>query len=239
MLAFATMLAACTRYEYEEEVFLEVDGSGRLRVSGSAEILETLHEAPDGSVSSMQSRFEGTGLTVDSVRETERQGRKYVHVQGRFTDWNELCAHPAYRHRECRLEGNDDGELELHLTLPSPERTVPEGVPSDALLALRFHFPSTVRFHNSSAGIQRGNIVGWEQTVTEYFASPELVVDARFERRSVLATTFAILGAAVAAVLFCVASLLFLMVRKGRRQLADEVEAARSADAQTSTTPGR
>jgi hypothetical protein len=228
LVAIALTLAACTSYEYEEEVFLEVDGSGRLRVSGSTEILAALHDAADGGVSAMRSRFDGSGLAIDSVRETERQGRKFVHVQGTFSSWNELCAHPAYRHRECRLEQDADGELELHLNLPSPGRSIPEGIPPDAVVALRFHFPSTVRFHNSSSGIERGNIIGWERPVIEHFESTALAVVARFERRSVLATTAAVLGAAVAVVLLSVASMLIWMVRKGRRQLAEEMEAERS-----------
>ena len=48
------------------------------------------------------------------------------------------------------------------------------------------------------------------------------IVEARFERRSVLATTAIILGTAVALVLFSVALALFLIVRKGRTELALE-----------------
>lgn len=232
LLAFALVLSGCATYEYEEEIFLEVDGSGRLRVSGSREILSALHVAEGGSVGAMRARFEGPGLTIDSVRETERQGRRFVHVQGRFSSWNELCAHPAYRDRECLLQQNPDGELDLHLNLPSPARSVPEGVPPDAVVAVRLHFPSKVSFHNSTGGIERGNIISWERRVDDHFDSTPLVVDARFERRSVLATTVAVLGTAIAAVLLSVASILLWMVRKGRRQLAAERDAERSLSTQ-------
>ena len=235
LVPWALALPACTSYEYEEEVFLEVDGSGRLRVSGSSEILEAFHAlnrlngADRGSASSMTSRFEGPGFELDSVRETEREGRIFVHVQGRFADWNELCAHPAFADRKCRLDVTDDDELELYLTLPVPEGDIPEGVSPDATIALRFHFPSTVRYYNSRSDIERGNIVGWQRTAAEHFDATELVVEARFERRSVLATTVVILGTAVVVVLFSVALALFLMVRKGRRQLALEADGALSA----------
>ncbi len=249
LVPWALALPACTSYEYEEEVFLEVDGSGRLRVSGSSEILEALHafnrlnrlnrrNGPDGgSVSSMTSRFEGPGFELDSVRETEREGRSFVHVQGRFADWNELCAHPAFADRECRLDVTDDDELELYLTLPVPEGDIPKGVSPDATIALRFHFPSTVLYHNSRSDIERGNIIGWERTAAEHFDAAELVVEARFERRSVLATTVVILGTAVAVVLFSVALALFLMVRKGRKQLALEADGALSARTPTVHRP--
>ena len=225
LVSWAFALPGCTSYEYEEEVFLDVDGSGRLRVSGSSEILEVLHDLSEGgNTSSMASRFEGPGFELDSVRETERDGRRFIHVQGRFTDWNELCAHPAFAERECGLDVTDDDELELTLTLPKPKGSAPEGAPPDATLALRFHFPSAVHYHNAHGDIERGNIIGWERTVSEHFDADALVVEARFERRSVLATTAIILGTAVAFVLFSAALALFMIVRKGRRQLALETE---------------
>ena len=260
LVPWALALPVCTSYEYEEEVFLEVDGSGRLRVSGSSEILQALHgpNGPNGTTTSSNGRVDSTSvdragrakvtskggrglerarsrvgdddeLELDSVRETEREGRKFVHVQGRFADWNELCAHPAFADRECRLDVTDDDELELTLSLPRPEGDIPEAVPPDATLALRFHFPSTVLYHNSRGDIERGNIIGWERTASEHFDATNLVVEARFERRSVLSTTVVILGTAVAVVLFSVALALFLMVRKGRRQLALEADGALSA----------
>jgi hypothetical protein len=232
VLAIAWTLAslACTSYEYEEEIFLGVDGSGSLRVSGSTAILDALHVDP-ATISSMTSRFRGPGLVLDSVRATEREGRRFIHVQGRFTAWNELCTNPAFADRECELQVSDD-ELALHLTLPAPSREAPEDVPPDARLALRFHFPSSVRFHNSERDIERGNIIGWERTVSEHFGSPDLVpdlvVEARFEKRSVLASTLMVLGTATGIVIASVGLALWLMVRKGRRQLASEAAAAQT-----------
>ena len=201
-------------------------------MSGSSEILEALHAKP-ATTASMRARFLGPGLELDSVRETERDGRRFVHVQGRFDAWNELCAHPAFADRECALETTED-ELALRLTLPAPRSAVPEGVPSDALLALRFHFPSSVRFHNSPGGIERGNIIEWERSPSELFQASDLRVEARFERRSVLATTVVVLGTAIAIVVGAVALALWWMVRKGRRQLALERD-----QAHTSTVHGQ
>jgi len=227
-LASALAFTGCTAYEYEEEVFLSVDGSGSLRVSGSTEILKALHVDPP-TVETMTARFRGPGLELDSVRETERDERRFIHVQGRFASWSELCGHPAFDGRECGLTISDD-ELTLRLTLPAPERAIPEDVPSDAPVALRFHFPSTVRYHNSRGDIERGNIIGWERTASEHFQGSDLVVEARFERRSVLATTLVVLGTAIGIVAGSVAIALAVMVRKGRRQLALE---GRGADTPT------
>lgn len=236
MLAGALASTGCATYEYEEEIFLEVDGSGRIRVSGSSEILTALHELDRTGASStaaaMSSRFDAPGLEIESVRETERDGRRFVHVQGTFAAWNGLCRHPAFAERDCRLESTDDEALQLLFGLPASPTSLPDGVDDDAPLALRFHFPSTVSYHNSPGGIERGNIIEWERTAAEHFGGADLVVEATFERRSVLATTVVVLGMAIAAVVLSVALALFLMVRKGRRQLA--LEAADTLDAQAS-----
>lgn len=225
-IAIAPAVGGCVSYEYEEEVYLNVDGSGRLRVSGSSVILESLYDAPGGSASSMRPLFESLNFELDSVRTTERQGRRFVHVQGRFEDWNDVCGLPAFRERECHLDVDVEGSLELSFALPSPESVVPRDVPPDAMLAVRFHFPSPVRFHNSITGIERGNIIGWKRTVSEHFRGETLEVYARFERRSVLATTAVILGTAVGVVLLSVTVALLWIVRKGRKQLAREAEAS-------------
>lgn len=225
LLAAAIALHGCGTYEYEEEVFLDVDGSGRLRVSGSVPLLEAFHVS-DPSVSSMTAKFEGTGFELESVRETERDGRRFIHVQGSFADWNALCAHPAFTGRDCRLDASSDRELAIHLTLPTPDGGPPANVDADALLALRFHFPSTVSYHNSPSGIERGNIIEWERTVSEQFDATELVVEATFERRSVLATTIGVVGTAVGIVALAVALALYWMVRKGREQLALEADSS-------------
>lgn len=227
------LVTGCTTYEYEEEVFLAVDGSGRIRVSGSEEMLAALHVDPAHPVTTatIAELFQGPGVEIDSVRETERRGRRFLHVQGRFDEWNHLCALPAFADRDCRLEMSDE-ELALYLTLPAPERGIPDRVPADAVLALRFHFPSSVRYHNSPRGIERGNIIEWERSPAELIDESELRVEARFERRSVLASTLVVLGTAFGIVAGAVGLALWLMVRKGRRQLALEGDSARTSTVQ-------
>ena len=69
------LLAAsgCTTYEYEEEVFLEVDGSGEIRMSGSTAAIEALHGLDEASVERAKALFEGEGVEILSALETERE----------------------------------------------------------------------------------------------------------------------------------------------------------------------
>lgn len=224
LCALAFAFAACESYEYEEEVFLETDGSGNIRISGTQELLGVIHDVEAPAVSSMRAHFEDPALRIDSVRETSRDGRRYIHVQGRFEDFNALCRHPAFRARDCGLRREDD-ELSLFLSVPAITAEMPSHVEPDDVLAFRFHFPSSVRFHNSRDDIERGNIIRWQRTAEELFGGDELSIEARFERRSVLATTVIILGTALGIVVLTASIALYWMTRKGRRQLADERKA--------------
>ncbi len=226
LLCFLLVAASgCTAYEYEEEVFLEVDGSGEIRMSGSAAAVQALHGLDQADAEGAKALFEGEGVEVLSALETERDGRRFVHVESRFSDWEKLCRVPAFRGRRCALAAEKDG-LALELSLPSPRAAAPEGLDPQALLALRYHLPSTVRYHNSPGHIERGNILSWKRTLREHFAGRPLDVEVHFDRRTVLAAAVSIVGIALALVAASIATALFVMVRKGRRQLRAEAISA-------------
>jgi hypothetical protein len=218
-------VSSCASYEYEEEVFLEVDGSGEIRMSGSAPAIEALHGLVEATPESAKALFRGEGVEVLSSTTTERDRRPFVHVEARFADWEKLCRVPAFRERGCRLE-KGEGELALELFLPAPPVAAPENLDSQALLALRYHFPGSIRYHNAPSDIERGNILSWKRTLGEHFAGRPLAIEARFDRRTVLAATLSIVGFSLVLVAASIAAALFLMVRKGRRQLrADAIGA--------------
>ncbi len=226
VLVFLLAACGCTTYEYEEEVFLEVDGSGEIRVSGSAAAIEALHELGEAGAASptnLAALFDGEGVEIVSALETERERRKFVHVEARFRDWEKLCRTPAFRGRACRLASRE-GSLALALSLPSPRQAAPEDLDPLAILALRYHFPSTIQYHNSPSGIERGNILAWKRTFREHFAGRPLDVEVRFDRRTILQTTVSVVGLSLALVLGAIATALVLMVRKGRRQLRDDAD---------------
>jgi hypothetical protein len=221
LLAVLLAASGCTTYEYDEEVFLEVDGSGEIRMSGSTAAIEALHGLDEASAGSAKALFEGEGVEILSALETERDRRKFVHVQARFADWEKLCRIPGFHNRRCRLAEEEEG-LALELSLPSPQAAAPEGLDPQALLALRYHLPSTIRYHNSPSDIERGNILSWKRTLKEHFAGRPLDVEVRFDRRTILAATVSIVGLALGLVLASIVTALFVMVRKGRRQLRAE-----------------
>jgi hypothetical protein len=215
------LLAGCITYEYEEEVFLEIDGSGEIRMSGSKEAVAALHGIDQATIESAKELFEGEGVQILSALETMRERRKFVHVRARFSDWEKLCRLPAFRDRGCRLAKEPDA-LELELSLPSPRTAAPESLDPQALLALRYHFPSSIRYHDSPGDVERGNILSWKRTVREHFAGRPLDLHVRFDRRTILAATVRILGLALGLVLASIGTGLVVMLRKGRRQIRTE-----------------
>jgi ABC-type molybdate transport system ATPase subunit len=78
------------------------------------------------------------------------------------------------------------------------------------------HLPSVVTHHNSpSRRTERGNIVVWEQLLTDRQKSATLEVQARMETQSILFRTLALFGAmGVLVVLTFIAAIWFVRSRK-------------------------
>lgn len=218
----------CKTYDYEEEFFLEVDGSGELRLSGSLELLGFFHDLGEVTPESVVNHFDGPSLTSITVRESDRSGRPFIHITTRFSSFTELCQQTAFVARSCQLL--DDGEeLSIISTIPAPKHEPGGDIAPESLVAFRFHLPSQVTYHNSPSGVERGNILGWEQTFDGLRRQGALKLEARFGRRSVLSATVQILAMALLAVITVVVMAFALMIRKGRKQLAaDQLLKART-----------
>jgi hypothetical protein len=224
-LLLAASLRGCVAYEYEHEFWLKVDGSGSVNVTARPELWAAMKGLagaqspdPDAARQAVRALFEASGLRVRRVTLTHRQGRPYLFVAGDFADANRLAGTPAFPDLALtfRREGEDlkvEGRWARPTGLPDP-------LPSarDGLMAVRFHLPSKVYSHrNAFAGVERGNIVGWRQTVTEGLAGRPLEVGATMDRRSILLSTVGLFAAAIVVALALMASVLFWVIRAGRR----------------------
>jgi len=82
-------LHSCIRYEYEHELWLDVDGSGRVNVTGRPDLWAAFKGlAADGDELQRRARdlFERSGLRVRKVDVTHRGGRAYLFVAAAFDD---------------------------------------------------------------------------------------------------------------------------------------------------------
>jgi hypothetical protein len=98
----------------------------------------------------------------------------------------------SYAYRE------HDGLFEYAQTMTAAAgRSVPDvGWDGSELIAVRLHLPSKVTFHNSpSKTIERGNIIVWEQLLTERQKGTPLEIVARMETQSILFRTLALFAA--------------------------------------------
>lgn len=220
------LAAGCVRYEYEEEFFLEIDGSGQIYLNGSRELFASLRGvggSPDPhfvTAEALRRFYESPDLEVVSVKSSRREGKQYFHLRARFQDLSRLSQLPAFAGHRFLLEREED-QLSFTAEILGGERVAGvRGLSREGLVGFRFHFPSPVRFHNSPGGVRRGNIVAWEQPLGEHLRGTPLALEARFDQRTVLAATLLLFGSAVLLVLIGIGLGLYFVVRLGRRELA-------------------
>ena len=223
-LLLAASLRGCVAYEFEHEFWIRVDGSGTVNVTARPELwgaMKGVRVSPtdeDAAGQTVRALFESSGLRVRRVTLTHRAGRPYVFVAADFTDVNRLAGTPAFP--DLALSVRPEGE---NLRMDG-RWSRPPGLPDvplesrDGLMAVRFHLPSKVYSHrNAFAGVERGNIVAWRETVTEGLAGRPLDVGALIDRRSILRSTIGLFAIAIVLALGILATVLWWVVRKGRK----------------------
>ena len=81
------------------------------------------------------------------------------------------------------------------------------------------HIPSEIPFHNApSRTVQRGNIVEWQQPLTDRLKGEPLEIRVQMEPESILYSTLILFGMTIVAAAITFAVVIWLVVRKGRRE---------------------
>jgi hypothetical protein len=225
-LALALLLAAglpsCVRYEYEHEFWLDVDGSGRVNITGRPDLWAAFKGLPvDGDEDALGRRareaFERSGLRVRTVDVTHRGGRAYLFVRAAFDDVNRLAGTPAFPDLRIALRP-EDGRLHLQGSWLRPAVVATSAAADDGVMAVRFHLPSKIYQHDNAArGVERGNIVAWRQDVSAALRGRELVFGAVMDRRSIFYSTVGLFAGAVALALALLGVMVWVVRRKGQQ----------------------
>jgi len=226
------LLSACSggglfkTYEYEEELFLSLDGTGTLYVNSSVAALNALRgssfdvdpaKAPDRDA--VRAFFTSPASRVTRVTLSRRSNRRFIHVRMDVTSIERLTEAAPFAWSSYGFKR--DGELfNYRQTIgPSAGKDVGDvGWKGNEIVAFRMHLPSKIAYHNAGVGNpQRGNILAWEQPLPERLRGTPLVLDARMETESILYTTLALFGVTflVAAVVFVL--LLWWVLRRGKK----------------------
>jgi hypothetical protein len=214
-LAFALVLIAvlasiacgnviARKYEYEEEIFLALDGSAQVYVNASVPALVALRALPlqvDPAArldrTAVRDLYQSPVSRVESVTVSRREGRRYVHLRIDVPDVRKLgeaapFAWSAYSY----LEGDTTFEYSQQINAAAAKDVGGAGWQGDELVAVRLHLPSVITYHNApSRRVERGNIVVWEQLLTDRIKGVPLDVQATMEKESILFRTLALFAA--------------------------------------------
>ena len=223
-------------YQYEEQLRLDVDGSARMDLSSSVAALVALrgldldtNPAVDVDRSKVQAMFEGPGVEVTSVKLSRRNGRRFVHVRIEVADIRQLSRLAPFSWSSYQFGRRGDVLEYKQVVGSSTIRPVGDvGWNGSEAVAFRMHIPSVIAYHNApSKKVRRGNILEWEQPLSERMKGVPVDVEVNMEPDSILYTTLLLFGLTIvlAAVTFGV--VIWRVMKHGR----DEVAPARDSHA--------
>ena len=229
MLASVLLSTACgnvmsRKYEYEEEIFLALDGSASVFVNASVPALVALRGAalpvdPSARLDRQVVRalYTSPVTEVANVNTSRRDGRRYVHLRINVADIRKLSEAAPFAWSRYRYQ-DTDGLFEYGQSVQTAagKDVGNVGWEGNELVAFRLHLPSKVEFHNSpSRTIERGNIIVWEQPLAERRKGAPLDLTVRMQAESILFRTLALFGAMMAAVAVTFAAAIwFVKTRK-------------------------
>ena len=233
------------QYEYEEDLTLALDGSATLVVNASVAALVALHGVPlsldprtraDQLKSQVRDLYAGPNLRVGRVSTWTRQGRRFVGVHIGIDDIRALprTAPFSWSSYELKEESREEGVVVTFrhaLSGPPASRQRPAvGWKGNEIVAFRLHLPARIRFHNSrdletNAPLTpaRGNILTWEQRLTERLDAKPIayaedtrpdVMEVRMDRESILYRTLWLFAFAFTAAVLVIGLLIWLAMRR-------------------------
>jgi len=221
-LVLAVMATACEgrgvfrQYEYEEELYLSLDGTAIVYVNSSIPALNALRgtsfdTGPNAPVdrAAVRDYFLTPGTRVIDVGTSRRASRWFVRVQVQVDDVRRLGETQAFAWSRYEFTRNGDAYVFRQSVGGAAGKDVGNvGWKGGELVAFRLHLPSRITYHNTADGILRGNILRWEQPLADRLrgqplmlrGEPVAALEARMEGESILYRTLVLFGATAVAV---------------------------------------
>ena len=229
----ATIAVGCAsgalfqQYEYEEDIYLALDGTATVFVNSSVPALNALRGTSlDTSPTARLDReavrrFYSTPVThVTQISQSRRNGRRFLHVRLDVEDVRRLGATAPFQWSRYEFKRQDDLYVYQQTVGVAANKSVGDvGWSGNERVAFRLHLPSKIAYHN--AGVQnfkRGNILVWEQTLNDRLRGTPLFLDARMQTQSILYRTLLLFGATFVAVAATFAIVIALVLRGGRKR---------------------
>jgi len=220
------------QYEYEEQVYLTVNGAATVTVDTSIAALvalrgATLDPSPAARVDqdAVQRLYAQSGCRdVRAGQPWRRHNRWFIQVRIEAPDVKTLA--------QCGMLGwstylfeRDAGGLHYEQTVGSAAGRDPGNVGWDGseLVAFRLHMPSRIVYHNlrrldrdEPGDVGRGNILTWEQHLSDRRAGKPIHMDVRMETESILHRTLTLFIGAAFAAIATLGAIVWLTIRHGR-----------------------
>ena len=231
-LTLAALLAAVAcrgvmprHYEYEEEMYLGLDGSATLYVSGSVPALVALRgldldTRPGARLDRSRIREAYTSPVTDVTRVSgsRRSGRRFAHLRIEVSDVRRLSEAAPFAWSVYTLDRRDGSIVFEQRVGPAAGRRVPDvGWKGAELVAFRLHLPSRIQYHNApSKAVERGNILAWEQSLQERLRGQPVSIEVRLDTRTILHRTLWLFGTMMGLVVALFAMVIWWLVRRGR-----------------------
>ena len=212
------------QYEYEEEVYLSLDGSATVYVNGSLPALNALRgtsfdENPAARVDTAAVRdyFSSPATRVVRVSQSRRSNRRFVHVRLDVPDITTLGGVAPFAWSTYQFGRNGDLFKYRQAVGGAAGKEVGNvGWNDREIVAFRLHLPSRIRYHNTRRDVGRGNILVWEQPLAERLRGVPVEIDARMDPQSILYTTLWLFGTTFLAVAVVFCGVIWWVMRRGR-----------------------
>ena len=212
------------KYEYEEDIYLALDGSATVYVNAAVPALVALRGAvlpldPTARLDrdEVGRFFESPDARVASVTLSRRDRRRYVHVRVDVPDIRRLNRSPAFAWSSYQLDAQPGTITYAQTVNASAAQEVGNvGWTGRELVAFKLHLPSRVPFHNApSRSIERGNIIVWDQPLADRLKGVPVDIQVRMEPQSILFRTLSLFGLMMVVVAASFAGFIWALRRKG------------------------
>ena len=232
------ILSACSaagvfrQYEYEEDVYLSLDGTATVYVNASIAALDALRGAafdmnprvvPDRAA--VRQFFEAPYAHDVRVTTSRQSGRRFVHVRIDVDDVRRLSSSQPFGWSRYRLV-RDGGLFVFQQTVDrAAGRDVGDvGWTGKEVVAFRLHLPSKIEYHNAGpSNPRRGNILVWEQPLSDRLRGEPLVMDARMQTQSILYRTLFLFAGTLGAVAIVFALIIWRILKRGAEPVVPQV----------------
>jgi hypothetical protein len=232
------------QYEYEEDVYLSLDGTATVYVNASIPALDALRGAPFDPDPRARvdrdavRRFYTTAVThVTAINESRHSGRRFVHVRLDVDDIRRLGETLPFAWSAYDLHLDDQRYVyRQSLGAGAGRPAVDAGWTGREVVAFRLHLPSRIEYHNAGPNnLKRGNILVWEQSLADRLRGTPLVFDAQMRTESILYSALTLFGFTCVAVAALFAVVVVAVRRSGSKSSGDSSGSGSSRGSESTT----